>query len=58
VRDGGEVLDTIELDRGAFSCALGGADGRTLFIVTREWRGPQSIADGERTGQVVFVELS
>jgi sugar lactone lactonase YvrE len=27
VREGGELLQTIELDRGCFACALGGADG-------------------------------
>ena len=29
VREGGEVLQTIELDRGCFACALGGLDRRT-----------------------------
>ena len=53
VREGGEVLDTIELDRGCFSCALGGHDGRTLFMVTREWSGSEGIADQQRTGQLV-----
>jgi sugar lactone lactonase YvrE len=55
VREGGEVLQTIELDRGCFACALGGSDGRTLFMVAREWRGPESMADEERTGQVLTV---
>ena len=40
VREGGEVLQTIELDRGCFACMLGGADGRTLFMMATEWRGP------------------
>jgi sugar lactone lactonase YvrE len=53
VREGGEVLQTIELDRGCFACMLGGVDGRTLFIVAREWNGLESMADGERTGQVL-----
>jgi sugar lactone lactonase YvrE len=55
VREGGQVLQTIELDRGCFSCALGGPDGRTLFIVAADWRGPASIADGRRTGQVLMA---
>ena len=33
VREGGEVLRTIELDLGRFACMLGGEDGRTLFMV-------------------------
>jgi sugar lactone lactonase YvrE len=53
VRRGGEVVDEIALDRGCFSCALGGDDGRTLFLVTNEWRGPQSITDESRHGQVL-----
>ncbi|MFL5841615.1 MAG: SMP-30/gluconolactonase/LRE family protein [Thermoleophilaceae bacterium] len=56
VREGGEVLQTIELDRGCFSCALGGADGRTLFMVATEWSGTANMADGSRTGQVLAVE--
>jgi sugar lactone lactonase YvrE len=58
VREGGEVLDAVELDRGAFSCALGGPDGRTLFIVTREWRGVESIRDRERSGQIVVTRTA
>lgn len=53
VREGGEVLQTIQLDRGCFACMLGGADGRTLFMVAREWRGLESTANGERTGQIL-----
>jgi sugar lactone lactonase YvrE len=56
VREGGEVLQTIELDRGCFACALGGPDNRTLFLVTTEWRGPTSMGDGARSGQVLVVE--
>ena len=37
VAEGGRLLDTIEVDRGCFACALGGADGRTLFLVTQAW---------------------
>jgi len=56
VREGGEVLQTIALDRGCFACMLGGADGRTLFLVTRAWGGPNGMAGGERTGQILTVE--
>jgi sugar lactone lactonase YvrE len=37
VAEGGEVLDTIVLDRGCFACMLGGDDGQTLFIVAQQW---------------------
>jgi sugar lactone lactonase YvrE len=56
VREGGEVLQTIVLERGCFACMLGGAHGTTLYMVTREWRGPESMNDGTRDGQVVAVE--
>ena len=58
VRQGGDVLQTIDLDRGCFACMLGGADRRTLFLVAREWRGPASMADGGRTGQVLTAKVA
>jgi sugar lactone lactonase YvrE len=55
VREGGEVLQTIELDRGCFACTLGGSDGKTLFIVATEWKGAENMDDGSRTGQILTV---
>jgi sugar lactone lactonase YvrE len=56
VREGGEVLQTVQLDQGCFACILGGRDRKTLFMVAREWRGMESTADKERTGQVLTIE--
>jgi sugar lactone lactonase YvrE len=56
VREGGEVLQTIDLDRGCFACMLGGADRTTLCLMANEWRGPAQMADGARAGQVLTVE--
>ena len=58
VREGGEVLQTIDLDRGGFACMLGGPDRRTLFIVTAEWRGMDKIQEvaKARTGQVLTID--
>ena len=56
VREGGEVLQTVTLDRGCFACMLGGDDGRTLFIVAQEWGGAEQAPGGERTGQVVIAQ--
>jgi sugar lactone lactonase YvrE len=53
VREGGEVVDTVEVDRGCFACMLGGPDGRTLFIIAAEWGGTDAIGSGEPTGQVL-----
>lgn len=56
VREGGEVLETIHLDRGCFACMLGGADERTLFLIANEWKGPASMAEGSGRGQVLTTE--
>ena len=48
VREGGEILQTIALDRGGFACLLGGADRRTLFIAAAHWRGPETAATSDR----------
>jgi hypothetical protein len=45
VREGGEVLDTVAVDRGCFACMLGAEDGRTLFIAAAEWRGMDALAE-------------
>jgi sugar lactone lactonase YvrE len=34
VREGGEIVDEVALGTGVFACALGGDDGRTLFVCT------------------------
>jgi sugar lactone lactonase YvrE len=56
VAEGGDVLQTIELDRGCFACMLGGPDGRTLFIMAQEWKGPEGMVEGPRTGRVIMAE--
>ncbi len=57
VREGGEVLQTVNVDRGCFSCALGGEDGRTLFIAATVWGGPEAMATDGPTGQLLAVEV-
>jgi sugar lactone lactonase YvrE len=42
VAEGGEVLNTVAVDRGCFACMLGGEDGRTLFIAAAQWRGMEA----------------
>jgi sugar lactone lactonase YvrE len=53
VREGGEVLQTIDLDRACFACMLGGIECRTLFTVAQEWGGMESSTAEERTGQIL-----
>lgn len=55
VREGGEVLQTIDLDRGAYACALGGPERRTLFIIAATGSGDHARA--RREGQVLAVEV-
>jgi sugar lactone lactonase YvrE len=51
IREGGGVVTTVDLDRGAFACALStGCDPR-LFVVGQRWGGPEAV--GGATGQVV-----
>jgi sugar lactone lactonase YvrE len=52
VRDGGEVLDRVQLDLPCFACMLGGEDGQTLFMLAADWRMSESPADniGRLTG--------
>jgi len=58
VREGGEVLQTINIDRGCFACMLGGTDKKTLFMVAAEWRGMNEIPEvaRARTGQVLTID--
>src|SRR5258705_3159813 len=49
VREGGEVLTTVELDRGAFACTLSRGDPPQLYVVGQEWGGPEPT---EPTGQL------
>ena len=52
VREGGDVLDTVELDRGAFACTLSRDDQPAqLYVVGQEWGGPTT--PQEPTGQIV-----
>jgi sugar lactone lactonase YvrE len=58
IREGGEVLERIELDRPCFAAMLGGPDRRTLFMLTAEWGGTGGVENviEARTGQVLVVE--
>jgi sugar lactone lactonase YvrE len=56
VRKGGEVLQTINLDRGAFAVMLGGADRTTLLVMAARWHGTAG-SDDDRTGQVLAIDV-
>jgi sugar lactone lactonase YvrE len=60
VREGGHVLETVELDRSCFATMLGGPDRRTLFMLTAEWQGTEGVEATiqARTGQVLVADAS
>ena len=64
VAESGEVLDRISLDQSGFACALGGLDGRTLFMLTADWHMGEDFMDnlhrlttGPRTGHVLTATV-
>jgi len=58
VREGGEVLQRIELDEFCFACMLGGDDGKTLFMLVAEWRGMERMGElfSSHTGRVLTAQ--
>jgi sugar lactone lactonase YvrE len=58
IREGGEIVTRIELDRSCFATMLGGPDRQTLFMLTAEWHGSEAVEDviESRTGQVLVVD--
>jgi sugar lactone lactonase YvrE len=59
IREGGEVLDRIELDRPCYACMLGGEDGRTLFMVAQKWFGHDRIDEliQAKTGRILTARV-
>ena len=57
VREGGEVAERIAADQGVFACMLGGADRRTLFVLTATGSDPTESAK-TRTGRIEAVEVA
>lgn len=56
VREGGEVLQTVSVDRGCFACMLGGLDRKTLYIVAAKWFGFAKMMEGMGSGQFLAVD--
>jgi sugar lactone lactonase YvrE len=56
VGEGGALLDEVSTGRGTFACALGGADGRTLFICTADSHEPDAARDA-RTGRIETISV-
>ncbi|GLQ54421.1 SMP-30/gluconolactonase/LRE family protein [Devosia nitrariae] len=58
VREGGDLLDEVAVDRMAFACMLGGADGKTLFITANEWTGGVPAPGSEPTGRIYTTRVA
>jgi len=56
VAEGGEILRTVPAGQGCFSCAVGGEDRRTLYIMAADW--PQVMDPSVNSnGRVLAVNL-
>jgi len=54
VAAGGDVLDTVDLDRGGFACMLGGDTSPALYVVAAVWPGATALTTHtEWDGQVL-----
>ena len=58
VAEGGQVLETVELDRGGFACMLGGSAAPSLYVVAARWPGMAGLgSDTAWDGQVLRTEV-
>jgi sugar lactone lactonase YvrE len=57
VKEGGEVLDEISIDRGAFACMLGGPSRRTLLIAGAKWFGMDRMGEMAGTGRLYAANV-
>lgn len=58
VREGGAILDQIATPRNCYACALGGADGRTLFLCTADGFDPDALAGRTAVIECARVEVA
>jgi sugar lactone lactonase YvrE len=56
VAEGGKVLEVIDTGQPCYACMLGGADGRTLFMLTAAGSDSAEAA-ASRTGKIVVAEV-
>ncbi|MDY7103741.1 MAG: SMP-30/gluconolactonase/LRE family protein [Actinomycetota bacterium] len=57
VVEGGEITDVVETGVGTYACALGGDDGRTLFILTAPDAHPDRVA-GRGEGAILMTTVA
>jgi sugar lactone lactonase YvrE len=54
--EGGAVLERITADQGCFACMLGGADRKTLYVLTAASSDP-AVCEQTRSGRIEAVEV-
>jgi sugar lactone lactonase YvrE len=59
VREGGEIVERIPVEKELFATMLGGPDGRTLFLMLAEWAGVENVDAkiARRTGEVRIAHV-
>ena len=59
VREGGEIIERIPVEKDLFATMLGGPDGQTLFLMLAEWAGVENAQEqvAKRTGEVRMVHV-
>ena len=55
VAEGGDITSKVELDRGAYACALGGIDGHTLYVCAATGSGKH--AKSRLEGQILAMRV-
>lgn len=58
VREGGEILATVDIGLGCFACALGDRDNQNLFIMAAEWKNMKEVSSSLPVGRVISVPVS
>lgn len=56
IRPGGDVVESVQLEQGCFSCAVGGDDGGLLFMMTAQWPEAMDPMAGN-TGRVLGLRV-
>jgi sugar lactone lactonase YvrE len=56
VREGGEIADQVDADRGVYACMLGGPDKRTLYLLTAKSTDPDECR-ALKSGRIEAVQV-
>jgi sugar lactone lactonase YvrE len=59
VREGGEIIERIPVEKDLFATMLGGPDGKTLFLMLAEWAGVEDVEAqiARRTGEIRIAHV-